>query len=300
MHEKEIEIAKKATRKILRKYKNKIKAIILHGSVLNEDFDRLSDIDLIVVTKGKIKRSDMKFKYERGIEYPFFQERIFEKMLEERWPIALSSLRGYSLYGKEYTEMLKEKNFNPDERTKKRCLLNAYCVLGKAMSEIDLSYSGGVVEYSHHAARHALWALVMDKKFMPQNSELLAISQKKHAMLYSQILKSRKNFEKLEEIPFDEMKKIYKRGFGENKTVKNVKYAEEIIRDAWKKTEKKKPKNLEKLIFQAKKEFSDAELNKMGLLVDWKKEMPYISFSFLNKNNEDIFREYNIYGNRMR
>lgn len=298
---KRFEIAKKATRKILKEYRNKIKAIILHGSALSEDFDKLSDIDLIVVTKRRIKEHYITFGYEKEVQDLFFSKKDYEKMLEERFPIALSSLHRYVLYGKEYIKKLKEKNFLPDERTRKRMLLNAYSALGNTLSEIDVQCNECIIKYSHHAARHALWALALKQgKFMPSNSELLAISQKKHAMLYSSILKSRKNFEKLEEIPFDEMKKIYERGFGKNKTVRNVRYAEKIIIDAWQAINKKRPERLEGIIERARNDIrKKIDSFHVYVSVDWEKEVPFYHF-FFHFDDKFTSKYYDVYGKRIR
>jgi kanamycin nucleotidyltransferase len=136
-----MKIAQKIKKKIIKKYKGQILGIAIYGSVAKNEDRKYSDIEMFVITKKRIKTSDLRYLYKGiPIEVSYISERKMlygAKQITPNWPIVTDFYRSYLVlyemneWFKRLQKAVASQNPKEFERAIEKTLIWLYELIGK-------------------------------------------------------------------------------------------------------------------------------------------------------------------------
>jgi len=282
----------------LRKEFPEIKLLMQFGSSVSGVFNkRISDVDLAIILSSKKKEKKAKdsvysLPHSFGMQTHVYSIRNFLKKLRQADALCLSILyTGKPLYGSKYCEQLKNKNFNPDKASIRKCMMNSFGALSLGISDLLHGMVLDPVNSIYHAARSSIWATLMEKEITPNNKRIFElIKDKKIIGLYRKIVHFRNNPPDYETHNLDLDKEIYKKG-NINEITQYLYDATAIVKINYKRIFGKDFIGLFELLNSIHKKYKQIpDFYNVMLSVNWEREFPFytVVLSFKNGKRSDL------------
>ena len=145
-HQARIKIAETLKRKILKKYKSRVLGIVIYGSVAKNEDGHYSDLEMYVVTKKKLKVSEVRYVYKgMTVEVSYIPERKMlsgAREITPNWPIEADFYRSYLILHEknEWFKKLQKAISSQNPKDFKKAMKKMLVWLNELMGKIKNAY----------------------------------------------------------------------------------------------------------------------------------------------------------------